>query len=179
MAGEARDASQRLILVTKYRQKGELLKDIQVEHRRLEKTIASASEEQLLQSGAVGEWSVKDVLAHLAEWERLFLDWYRSGIEGSSPTIQPAGMGKKSIDLLNQEFYFRNRTRPLSEVMADFNASYQDVFLTVQAIPETDMFTPERFAWTGKLLLADYIAANTCSHYYWANGKIRSFVKSL
>ena len=164
--------------MTKYRQKSELLKNIQVEHRRLEKLISSVSEEQLIQPGVVGEWSAKDVLAHLVEWEKLFLDWYRSGIEGFSPTVQPVGMSKKSIDQLNQEFYLRNRLRPFSEVKDDFNASYQEVLPTVQAIPEIDMFTPGRFAWTGKLLLADYIAANTCSHYYWASGKVRSFIKS-
>jgi hypothetical protein len=162
--------------VTKYRQKYELLKDIQVEHHRLEKLISSASEGQLLRSGVAGEWAVKDVLAHLVEWEKLFLDWYRIGIEGFFPTVQPAGMGKKSIDQLNQEFYLRDRLRLLSEVMADFSASYQDVLRTVQAIPESDMFSPGRFAWTGKLLLADYIAANTCSHYHWANSKIRPWL---
>jgi uncharacterized protein (TIGR03083 family) len=159
--------------LTKYTHRDELLKDIQAERRRLEKLLASLSEEQLLLPGAVGDWSVKDVLAHLVEWERLLLDWYRCGIEGSSPVIRPVGMGRTMIDQLNQGFYERNRLRPLPEVRADFKVSYQKILRTMQAIPEEEMFTPGRFAWTGKLVLADYIAANTCSHYRWASGKIK------
>ena len=40
-------------------------------------------------------------------------------------------------------------------------------------IPEEDMFSPGRYAWTGRLTLADYIAGNTCNHYRWAKTQIR------
>jgi hypothetical protein len=163
--------------VTKYTGKEALLKDIQTERRRLEKPLAFISEEQLLLPGVVGDWSIKDVLAHLVEWEQLFLAWYRCGIEGTVPAIQPMGLSRTVIDQLNQGFYERNRLRPLPAVLADFNASYQEILRTVQAISEEEMFSTGRYAWTGKLVLADYIAANTCSHYYWASGKIRLFFK--
>ena len=175
MAGEAGNAREVEVGLTKYTRKDELLKDIQAERRRLEKLLVSCTAEQLLHPSAVGEWSVKDVLAHLVEWERLFLEWYRCGIEGASPVIPPVGMGRTIIDQLNQGFYERSRLRPLSEVLADFNASYQEILGTVQAISEQDMFCAGRYAWTGRLVLADYIAANTCSHYHWASGKIKPF----
>jgi hypothetical protein len=177
VAGAAGDAGEVGDPVTKYTDKEALLVDIQTERRRLEKLVASRSEEQLLLPGVVGDWSIKDVLAHLVEWEQLFLDWYHCGIEGGVPAIQPTGLGRTVIDQLNQGFYGRNRLRPLPAVLADFNASYQEILRTVQAIAEEDMFSPGRFAWTGRLVLADYIAANTCSHYYWASGKIRLFLK--
>ncbi len=175
MAGEAGNAREVGAGLTKYTRKDELLKDIQAERRRLEKLLAPLSEEQLLLPGAVGEWSVKDVLAHLVEWEQLFLEWYRCGIEGASPAIQPVGMGRTAIDQLNRGFYERSRLCPLPEVLADFNASYPEILGTVQAISEEEMFTPGRYAWTGRFVLADYIAANTCSHYHWASGKIKPF----
>ena len=163
--------------MTKYTRKVDLLKDIQTERRRLDKTLSSLPEDQFMLPGVVGEWSIKDVLAHLAEWERLFLDWYRCGIEGRSPDVQPAGMSKAAIDQLNQDFYARNRFRPLQDVLADFNASYQEIYQTIQAIPEADMFSSGRYAWTDRWVLADYITGNTCSHYYWANGKIKAAKK--
>jgi uncharacterized protein (TIGR03083 family) len=179
VAGEAGTAREVGPGLTKYTRKDELLKDIQTEHRRLEKLLASLSEEQLLLPGAVGDWSVKDVIAHLVEWERLFLEWYRCGIEGTSPAIQPVGMGRTAIDQLNRGFYERSRLRPLPEVLADFKASYQEILDTLQVISEEEMFTPGRYAWTGRLVLADYIAANTCSHYHWASGKIKLLFETL
>jgi hypothetical protein len=175
VAGEAGNAREVGAGLTKYNRKDKLLKDIQAEHRRLEKLLAAFSEEQLLLPGAVGNWSVKDVLAHLVEWEQLFLEWYRCGVEGASPAIQPVGMGRTAIDQLNQGFFERNRQRPLPEILDDFKASYPEILGTVQAVSEEDMFSAGRYAWTGRLVLADYIAANTCSHYHWASGKIKSF----
>jgi hypothetical protein len=29
----------------------------------------------MLQSGVWGEWSLKDLLVHLVEWERMFMGW--------------------------------------------------------------------------------------------------------
>jgi hypothetical protein len=175
VAGEAGNAREVRAGLTKYTRKDELLKDIQGERRRLEKLLASLSEEQLLLPGAVGNWSVKDVLAHLVEWEQLLLEWYRCGVEGTSPAFQPVGMGRTAIDQLNRGFYERNRLRTLPQVLADFKASYQEILRTVQAISEEELFTPGWYTWTGRLVLADYAAANTCSHYHWASGKIKFF----
>jgi len=67
--------------------------------------------------------------------------------------------------------------RSLEEILADFEASYQEIVKVVEAIPEEDMFVQGRFSWTGKLTLADYIAGNTCNHYAWAKSQIRKRVK--
>ena len=52
------------------------LEKLQTERRRLEQNLAQLSENDMLQPGVVGEWSVKDIVAHLTDWEQRFLDWY-------------------------------------------------------------------------------------------------------
>ena len=52
-----------------------LLSESQKEHQALEEFLSTLSPEQMAQSGIVGEWSVKDVLAHLYEWEQMVLGW--------------------------------------------------------------------------------------------------------
>lgn len=155
--------------------KDELLKDITAEHRRLEKNLSSLSAEDMLQPGVTGAWSVKDILAHLTAWEKLFLGWYSAGVQGSAPGILPVGMDRKVIDALNQQIYEKNRERSLEDVFTEFRATYQEIVTAIEAIPEEDMFAHGRFAWTGKLTLADYIAGNTCSHYAWAKSQIRKW----
>ncbi len=45
--------------------KKRILESINTERRRLEKNLASISDEDMLVRGVIGEWSVKDIMAHL------------------------------------------------------------------------------------------------------------------
>ena len=58
--------------MTKQKSKAEFLNDIQVERKRLERNLNNLTAIDMTQQGVVGEWSVKDVLAHLVAWEQLF-----------------------------------------------------------------------------------------------------------
>jgi hypothetical protein len=163
--------------VAKQTSKAQLLKDIHTERRRLEKNLSALSAEDMVQPGVTGTWSVKDILAHLVAWERLFLDWYHTGIQGCSPATTPVGMSQRSIDALNQKIYEANQWRNLDEIIAEFHASYQQIVTVIEKIPERDMFVQGRFNWTGELTLADYIVGNTCNHYAWAKSQIRKRAK--
>jgi hypothetical protein len=157
--------------------KDQLIADIHTERRRLEKNLSALTSEEMMLPGVTGEWSVKDILAHLVAWERLFLDWYRAGTQGGSPEIKPVGMSQRAIDALNQQIYQQNHGQSLDSIFAEFHLSFQQVTATIEKIPEEDMFTSGRFGWTGKLTLADYIVGNTCNHYAWAKSQIRDWMK--
>jgi hypothetical protein len=159
--------------MAKQSNKDQLVRDIQTERRRLEKCLAVVEKTDMTLPGVVGNWSVKDVLAHLVAWEQLFLMWYQAGMRDETPAVNPVGMRRKDIDALNQQIYEKNRSRSLDEVWNEFIDSYQQILRTVQSIPENEMFSKDFFSWTGSLKLADYIAGNTCNHYAWANTKIR------
>jgi len=163
--------------MAKQTSKDQLLKDIRTERRRLEKNLSGWSAEAMTQPGVAGTWSVKDILAHLSAWEKLFLDWYSAGLQGRVPATLPVGMSQKAMDALNQQIYEKNQRRSLDEVLAEFHASYEVTVRVIEAIPEEEMFARGRFNWTGALTLADYIAGNTCSHYAWAKSQIRKWAR--
>lgn len=163
--------------MSKQTSKDQLLKDIHTERRRLEKTLTNLSMKDMIQPGVTGTWSVKDILAHLVAWEKFFLDWYHSGVQGCSPTTTPVGMSQRAMDTLNQQIYEKNQRRSLDHIIAEFHTSHREVVAVIEAIPEGDMFVHGRFKWTGELTLADYIAGNTCNHYAWAKSQIRKRVK--
>ena len=137
--------------MAKQTSKDQLLKDIHTERRRLEKNLSALSAEDKIQPGVTGTWSVKDILAHLIAWERLFLDWYRTGILGCSFAVPPVGISQKSIDTLNQQIYEANQWRSLDEILAEFQASYRQIVTVIETIPEADMFLQGRSRWTGEL----------------------------
>jgi hypothetical protein len=159
------------------RDKENLLKRIQTERRRLEKNLASLSEEEMSITSVIGKWSVKDILAHLVDWERRFLGWYQAGLQGQVPQTPAPGMTWKDLDRLNQMIYEENKDRSLDSILVDFENSYHEVLETVRAIPEEDFYPVGRFAWTGKSNLATYILANTANHYRWAKTQIRKWMR--
>lgn len=163
--------------MAKQTNKEQLLKDILTERRRLEKNLSVLSAEDMIQPGVTGTWSVKDILAHLVAWERLFLDWYSTGVQGCMPDVTPVGMGQKTMDALNRQIYEKNQGRSLDDILTEFHTSFQEIVTTIEAIPEEDLFIHGRFSWTDKLTLADYIAGNTCNHYAWAKSQIRKRAK--
>lgn len=158
--------------------KAQMLERIQTERRRLEKNLASLPEAALVEKGVLGDWSIKDILAHLVDWEQRFLGWYQAGLRGEIPQTPAPGLTWENLDQLNQDIYNRNRNRPLESIMAEFDSSYDQVMQTIRAIPEEEIFHPGVFAWTGNSNLATFILANTANHYRWAKTHIRKWGKS-
>lgn len=164
----------------RFKNKDELIKDMLLERQLLEETLGSLTSKQMTQPGvcANGKWSVKDILAHLVEWEQMFLGWYRAGLRGEVFKTPAPDLNWKQLPLLNRRIYQKHRNRPLKTVLADFSASYKETLKTVRSIPEEEIFKKERYAWLGSLALVSYIGANMGSHYRWARKLIRKWVRS-
>lgn len=159
--------------------KEEVLKRIRVERGRLEKNLSELKPAEMVQPGVIGHWSVKDILAHLVDWEQRFLGWYRAGLRGEVPETPAPGLSwsRKDMDVLNQRIYEKYRDRLLEQVLEDFESSYQETYEMVESIPEKDMFEQGRFKWTGRGNLVGYLLANTANHYRWAKTQIRRWLR--
>ncbi len=166
--------------MARFKNKAELIKDIEVEHQLLKETLESLGTKQMTRPGvcAKGKWSVKDILAHLVEWEQMLLGWYRAGLRGKVPKTPAPDLNWRQLPLLNQRIYKKHHKRSLKSVLADFDTSYGDTLRTVRSISEKDMFKLGRYEWLGKVALVSYIAPNTCSHYRWARKLIHKWLRS-
>ncbi len=131
----------------------------------------------MVESGVVGEWSVKDVLAHLYEWERMALGWYRAGLRGDDPEVPAPGYKWNQTPQLNRAIFEKHRDRPLDEVIAAFRASRQEILGVIESLSEEDLFSPGRFAWTRKNTLGTYFVSATSSHDVWARTRIARWVR--
>ncbi len=161
-----------------WQDKESILNSIKTERRRLEKNLVNLSDEDIVEPSVIGEWSVKDILAHLVDWEQRFLGWYQAGLRGEVPQTPAPGMTWRDLDKLNQMIFEEHKEQPLDEVKADFHNSYQQVLETVKVIPEESIFRAGYFAWTENSNLKAYILANTANHYRWAKNQIRSWMRT-
>ncbi|MFW9788672.1 MAG: ClbS/DfsB family four-helix bundle protein [Candidatus Thorarchaeota archaeon] len=157
--------------------KEKIIERVHTERRRLEKNLASLSDDDMLESGVIGEWSVKDIMAHLFDWEQRFLGWYEAGLRGEVPETPAPGLKWSQLRILNQQVFEKHRDRKLEEVKTEFQSSFAHVLDTIDEIPEDDIFEIGRYRWTGRGNIGGFILANTANHYRWAKSRIRSWMK--
>jgi hypothetical protein len=158
--------------------KNELLKAIEIERNALEQLLAELSPEQMVEPGIVGNWSVKDVLAHLVEWEQMLLRWHAAGLKGKLPMIPSEEFNWAQLPQLNQQIYEKHRNQPLAGIQKEFNTSFKKILKTIQNLPEEDLFSRGRYAWTKNNTLGAYFISNTSSHYHWARTALRKGLKA-
>lgn len=155
--------------------KKDLLTEIERERTALDETLALLSTRQMTKAGVTrGGWSVKDVLAHLVEWQQMNLDWYAAGLRGEKPAMPAPGYTLRELPRLNQMIYRKHHRRSLQAVMTDYRIYHQRIVALIEAVPDSDLVTLGRFSWTGpSWTLSDYLRAATAAHYLWARKRIR------
>jgi hypothetical protein len=171
--------------------RAELLERIERERRQLDRYIfyfardaggtfvpdtLKLSREEMTRPGVVGEWSVKQLLAHLISWEQTVLAWYTAGLPGPLLlAISPRVVSDEDETSLSISGAYRRRS--LDRILAEWPASHRRFVEAVGGMAPKDLFTVGRFGWTGKWSLADWFAA-VGARYRWAKEHIRGWSKT-
>lgn len=135
-----------------------LLALIQADYERLAQTIAPLTDDQMMQPGAIGESSVKDVLAHLAAWERRLCQRVRGRPED--------GADLKTPDY-NALIHQQNKDRSLKEVRTEFKRSHTQVLKLAASLTDAE-----------QTLWAQAFKFNSYNHYKWAYTHIRRWIRT-
>jgi hypothetical protein len=150
----------------KYSSKQDLLTQIETEHARFVDLIDALPTRSRTETGVWGEdWTAKDLVAHLTEWEQMFLRWHRAGLAGKQPQMPAPGYKWSETPRLNHEIWRRHKDASWKRTRAAFDASYQEILALAKSLREEELLEPGRFAWTKKNPLTTYLGANTASHY--------------
>lgn len=136
-----------------------------VEHDFLRRTVDALTNAQQVEPGVIGQWSPKDILAHVVFWEQRFLAWVRQ-TEAGEPVERPAeGYTWDDLDRLNASNYEANRDRSYTDVLAEFERSFHGFNSTLGMLPEAALFTPGYYPFTREYPLWQQAAANGFEHY--------------
>ena len=158
--------------------KDDLLIAIEKERSALEAFLETLTSEQTTDPNTVGEWSVKDMMAHLIEWEQMCLGWYQAGLRGESPSLPALGFKWNQTPQLNQQIFEKWRKRPLTEIIERFHASHHEILTVIKGLSNEQLFTSGQYAWTKKNTLGTYMVSATSSHYLWARREIRKGLRA-
>ncbi|HEX2906655.1 MAG TPA: ClbS/DfsB family four-helix bundle protein, partial [Phototrophicaceae bacterium] len=117
-------------------------------------------------------------LAHLTAWANMVQEWYAAGLRGEVPPTPAPGLTWQQVPILNQRIYDQNKDRPLADIRADFDRSYQQLSDVIPTIPEEVLFTRGHYSWTKSTTLGAYFVSCGGSHYHWARELIRKWAKA-
>ena len=157
--------------------KTSILNEISISYAALEEILTTLDKTQYFTEGVIPGWSIKDILAHIASWHHRLLAWLDAAVRNQEPTL--SGLDSvEEMDALNAQFYQENISRPLDEVLTDFRTTRQQIMDIVQAMPEEDLMSPHRFAWTKGEPLWQAIAGDTYEHYREHIAQIQEWLAS-
>ena len=138
--------------------KAELLRRLRQGKAEMDAALAALSPERMIEPRTLGDWSVKDLIAHFTAHEQRALAEIRAARRGGPLPPDPR-------DALNERAVEASRWHALESVRADWERSFVEVVTAVELLSDAD-FDP---AGSVVYVLGDTIdgalANNSYSHY--------------
>jgi hypothetical protein len=142
--------------------KANIILKLNQERENLLEILDGIPDEAMLTPGVLGPWSIKDILNHLNHWEAELVTQLWQAQQGQKPSA--ASHSSEKIEELNQQWYREDRERALDMILADFHGVRKQTLRRIEGFSEKDLTQPGRYAWLGRLSLADRIASYSYEH---------------
>ena len=130
-----------------------LVTDIRRAHDALCAQLREIPKSRCAEPGVWGDgWSVSDLVAHLAEWQSMFLVRHDEGLTGAMPRMPATGFRWNETPKANRVIWEKLCLRSLPSVRADFDSGYRRILAIVDSLSGEQLLMPGHFAWTGQAL---------------------------
>src|SRR6266496_1128533 len=133
----------------------QLLQKLDNAWAEIKESYAGLSDAQLTEPGAMGDWSVKDILAHVTWWEQEALKHLPLIIKEGRPPRYSTQYG--GIDAFNALMIEQKRDLSLADVLQQQDEIHRQLIAYIQSVPEEQFTRETRFRHRLRL--------DTYSHY--------------
>src|SRR5438105_11459732 len=99
--------------------------------------LAQVSPERKTQPGFVGQWSLKDLVAHVTAYEQWLVTWLASAKRGVLP--KPSVVNSQDVDARNALIYEANKHTPLQEVLDDAENGFRALVSELESRADESM----------------------------------------
>ncbi|HEU5226501.1 MAG TPA: ClbS/DfsB family four-helix bundle protein [Ktedonobacteraceae bacterium] len=127
--------------------KSQILSELQDEQTAWEALLSDIGEARMTEPGVAGEWSIKDIVAHLTGWRKRTVGRFQAALHHQPVPAPPWPSHLRTDDEINAWMVESNRDRPLSAILQEDRAVFQQLVDTLSAFPEAELMDPHRFAW--------------------------------
>ena len=116
--------------------KSELLNWLQEEYQQWEAFLDQIGEARMDQGGVNGDWSMKDIVAHLTGWNRWLVARLHAAqrSEPEPPPLWPAHL--QTEDEINAWIYESNRGCSVREVLDETHHVFQQLLAVIEGLPD-------------------------------------------
>ena len=119
--------------------KQELLDDLASARAELLSAIEGLSEQEMVCPGVVGEWSVKDTLAHIAAWDEEFRAVIHAFVTQEDPVFDYTISGKRGFAQWNARQVEKRRDLSMAQILAELEEARQELVDLVQGLTEEQL----------------------------------------
>jgi hypothetical protein len=153
--------------------KDELLRHIMEAKVEWEATSSLLNPQEQDETRVAGDWTVKDIYAHLLWHEREMLNWLRAGRFGGSP------LWSQQLDERNRAIWEESRDRLAVDVRQDARDVHEALVRTIETLTDEQLNDPAQWPgmpaeWTPWEILAD----NTYLHYRDHSADLKAHLNS-
>lgn len=126
----------------------------------METVLAGLTETQLTQPGALGDWTVSEVLAHITAWEAELVTGLAKVRQGKPPG--KTDYTSAEIEAQNARWRAENRGRPLERVLADFRGVRRQTIRQIESVSDKDLNAPR--PWLRQSSMVDWVKTWVLEH---------------
>lgn len=111
--------------------KKQLIRNIETAYGRFFEVISSLDPEDFLTAAHPGEWTGRNIVAHVTAWENLLCEWLEAASSGTAPET-PVICDETVTEKMNAQIYANNKDRSLDEILSEVQPTYERTLTLVQ-----------------------------------------------
>jgi hypothetical protein len=155
--------------------KSELLHAIHAARTEWDTLIAQIPHHRLSEPMAAGSWSIKDVIAHVTEYDR----WLGLGLAMRLQQPPQIWLDDITLDEFNAVLHQQIADRSPDEVLSDSSRVFQDLINEVEARSEAYLFGTHRVEGVSDdVVPSQLLKSESYGHYYDHMPAIRAWLSS-
>ena len=121
-----------------------LLADLHREQEQWEALLAQIGEAHMDRPGVAGEWSIKDIVAHLTGWRRRTVARLQAAQRSEVEPPPPWPAHLQTDDEINAWIYESNHERSVREVLSESHRVFQQLLAAIEGLPDEVLIDPVR-----------------------------------
>ena len=155
--------------------KSELLQAMHTARNEWDTLIAQIPHHQLSESAAPGLWSIKDVIAHVTEYDR----WLALGLAMRLQKPPQIWLDDISLDEFNAILHQQIADRNPDDILLDSNRVFQDLINEIEAHSEAYLFGTHHVDGVSyEVIPFELLKSESYGHYYDHIPAIRAWLSS-
>jgi hypothetical protein len=118
--------------------------------------VAEVGEDRMLEPGPMGDWTFKDLAAHLLGWREWTLARLEAAsVSGGPPPVKPWPEALDDPEGVNDWIQEQSSSRSVPDVLHAIDRSYDRLAAALGALPETMLTDPAALPWLDGKAAAD------------------------